>query len=81
MSNEGVRFAGVDTATLTVSQIQQSDEGNYRCTVSNGSGKVTSKVARLRISKFVEMVLLPATFLCCLLMHILVYHALKRQQW
>ena len=78
MSNDGVRFAGVDTATLTVSQIQQSDEGNYMCTVSNRSGKVTSNVARLRISKFVrEMVLLPATFLCCLLMHILVYHAFK----
>ena len=75
MSTDDGRFAGVDTASLTVSRIQQSDEGNYRCTVSNRLGKVTSKLACLTISKLIlELVLLPVTFSHCLWAHTLDYH-------
>ena len=52
MPTDDSRFAGVNTATLTISQVQQSDEGNYRCTVSNRLKKVASRVANLTISKY-----------------------------
>ena len=38
---------GPDTATLTVQNVQESNEGSYRCVISNCAGSQTSKPAKL----------------------------------
>ena len=43
------RFQGADTATLTITRVLKSDEGEYRCTVSNCAGSETSNSAALTI--------------------------------
>ena len=48
-----------DCATLTIPSVQKSNEGSYRCVISNYAGSQTSKPAKLEVVKF-----LPA--ICCL---------------
>jgi len=43
-------LAGDTSTTLTLSAVQESDEGNYRCVVSNAFGVATSDVAVLTVS-------------------------------
>ena len=45
------RFQGADTATLTITSVQKSDEGEYRCTVRNYAGSETSEAAVLTVGK------------------------------
>jgi hypothetical protein len=45
----GGRYAGVTTATLTLTNADFSDEGPYRCVVTNAYGSATSAVATLTI--------------------------------
>ena len=45
------KFQGVDTATLTITNVQKSDEGEYRCTVSNYACSETSRSAILTVGK------------------------------
>ncbi len=49
LSNGG-HYAGVTTATLTVSNCDSSDEGNYRCVVTGDCGAATSAEASLAIT-------------------------------
>ena len=42
--NSTGRFSGADTAILTIGGVQEEDEGNYSCVVSNIVGNVTSAV-------------------------------------
>ena len=42
---------GYDTATLTISSVQKSNRGNYRCVISNCAGSQTSKPAKLEVSR------------------------------
>ncbi len=49
LSNGG-RISGADTATLTISSVQESDEGNYSCEVSNTYGSVESNAATLTVN-------------------------------
>ena len=39
-----------DSATLTIPNVQKSNEGNYRCVVCNYVGSQTSKPAKLEVS-------------------------------
>ena len=41
---------GSDGATLTIPSVQKSNEGSYRCVISNCAGNETSKPATLRVS-------------------------------
>ena len=41
---------GSDGATLTIPNMQKSNEGDYRCVISNCAGIETSKQAKLKVS-------------------------------
>ena len=46
-SEEWQPCSGSNTATLTIPSVQKSNEGSYRCVVSNCAGSRTSKDAKL----------------------------------
>ena len=46
-SEEWQPCSGSNTATLTIPSVQKSNEGSYRCVVSNCAGSRTSKAAKL----------------------------------
>lgn len=48
----GADLAGTTNSTLTVTNIQRGDAGNYDVVITNSSGSVTSKVATLTITVF-----------------------------
>ena len=48
---DGERFPGADSSTLTIPSVQKSNEGSYRCVISNYAGKKTSKTAELSVGK------------------------------
>lgn len=39
-----------DTGTLTIPSVQKSNEGHYRCVISNYAGRKTSELAKLEVS-------------------------------
>ena len=43
------RFPGADSSTLTISSMQKSNEGSFRCAISNCAGSETSKPAKLSV--------------------------------
>ena len=45
------RFTGANSSTLTIPSVQKSDEGIYRCIVSNSVGSQTSEPVNLNIGK------------------------------
>ena len=45
------RIQGVETATLTIDKVQESDEGKYRCTVTSYPGSMISESAVLSVGK------------------------------
>ena len=47
--SEGGRFSGVNTSTLTISNLELGDAGNYRCVVTNAYGSAVSFYATLTI--------------------------------
>ena len=47
----GDRIRGVDTTTLTITSVQKSHEGRYRCTVTNCAGSEASDTAELTVGK------------------------------
>ena len=42
---------GANSSTLTIPSVQKSNEGSYRCTVSNCAGSETSECATLTVGK------------------------------
>ena len=46
-----VEFSGSDQFTLTISSVQKSNEGSYRCVISNCAGTQTSSPAQLSVGK------------------------------
>ena len=48
-TTEMERYQGADTAELTVFNVQEADEGQYRCVVMNRSGQAESQPATLTI--------------------------------
>ena len=47
----GDRIRGADTTTLTITSVQKSHEGSYRCTVTNCAGSEASDTAELTVGK------------------------------
>ena len=45
------RFPGSDQFTLTIPSVQKSNEGSYRCVISNYAGTQTSNSAKLNVGK------------------------------
>ena len=56
------RFTGVNTANLTIGNVEEGDEGNYSCTVSNIIGNATSRSAELTVRKWNYIVTESAKF-------------------
>ena len=48
---DGGSITGATTATLTITSVMESDEGGYRCVVTNIAGMVTSNTATLTVGK------------------------------
>ena len=49
---DGVNLpTNANSATYTISSVMESDEGQYRCVVSNAAGTVTSDAANLTVCK------------------------------
>ena len=45
------KFPGTDSSTIVISSVQKSNEGSYRCVVSNCAGSQTSNSASLNVGK------------------------------
>ena len=45
------RFPGADSSTVTIPSVDKSNEGNYRCVVSNCAGSQTSTPAKLSVGE------------------------------
>ena len=45
------RFPGADSSTLTIPSMRKSNEGSYRCAVSNCAGSQSSNPAELSVGK------------------------------
>ena len=43
------RFPGADSSTLTIPNVQKSNEGSYRCVISNCTGNQSSYPAKLSV--------------------------------
>ena len=48
---DGADIFGANSATYTIAAVGESDEGEYRCVVSNATISVISNVARLTVCK------------------------------
>ena len=48
---DGGSITGATTATLTITGVMESNEGGYRCVVTNTAGMVTSNTAILTVGK------------------------------
>lgn len=49
----GARYSGTTTATLTVMNVMEADEGSYTCVVTDGVNNDTSNAAQLTVRKCV----------------------------
>ena len=47
---------GSDTGTLTIPSVQKSNEGSYRCIISNCAGSETSECATLTVGELNTLV-------------------------
>ena len=45
------RFPGTNSSTLTIPSVQKSNEGGYRCIVSNCAGSETSEFATFTVGE------------------------------
>ena len=52
LSDDG-KYSGTLTATLTVRNVMEEDEGNFTCVVTNVLGDVNSSAAELTVRKCV----------------------------
>ena len=51
LTDGGSSITGATTATLTITDVMESDEGGYRCEVTNTAGTDTSNTAMLTVGK------------------------------
>ena len=50
------RVTGIDTNTLTITDVRSSDDNTYTCVVSNEGGSVSSTAARLTVTGMTMMI-------------------------
>ena len=53
--NDGVKYSGTTTDTLTVMNVMEADEGNFTCVVTDDVNNDTSNAAELTVRKYVCM--------------------------
>jgi hypothetical protein len=63
----GSPITGANSAAYTISNVQNSNAGNYQVVVSNGTGSVASAVVGLSIGYPLQMAVAPVTNLVSLL--------------
>ena len=51
LTNETGKVEGANTATLTITGLEESDEGDYRCVVSNLARDDTSPAVHLTVAR------------------------------
>ena len=51
---DGDKYQGINTDTLCISTVEESDEGHYRCFVTSDVGKLFSDEAFLGVSKLLS---------------------------
>ena len=61
---DGGSITGATTATLTITGVMESDEGGYRCVVSDIAGMDTSDSALLTVGKLICMHMYYSEGLC-----------------
>ena len=52
---DGADIPGATLATYMISNVAESDEGEYRCVVSNAAGMVPSDAASLTVCKYCKV--------------------------
>ena len=45
--------SGINTSTLTITSVQESNEGMYRCIVTNDASSTNSSTANLTVCKYI----------------------------
>ena len=58
------KYSGTTTATLTVTNVMEEDEGNFTCVVTNAVDSVTSSAAHLTVRKCVCMCVFVCVCVC-----------------
>ena len=53
---DGGSITGATTATLTITGVMESDEGGFRCVISNIAGMVTSNFAMLNVGESEKLI-------------------------
>jgi len=61
-----LRTGGINSQTLTITNLRPEDSGEYRCTVSNSTGSITSNYIKITIEgKYIQYHQLCALKSCC----------------
>ena len=62
---DGDKYSGITTATLTVMDVMEGDEGSFMCVVTNVVDNVTSSAAQLTVCKCVCVCVCVFACVCC----------------
>ena len=62
---DGGRITGANTTTLTIASVMKSDEGGYKCVVTDANAEVISGTAMLTVGKCIIIHL--HTYICTLI--------------
>ena len=78
---DGGRITGATTATLTITGEMESDEGGYRCVVTNTAGTATSNTATLTVGKLNCIMLCTFLLKACVNCSDILAHAIHHTFW
>ena len=78
---DGGRITGATTATLTITGVMESDEGGYRCVVTNSAGTATSNTAMLTVGKLNCIMLCTFLLKACVNCSDIHAHAIHHTFW
>ena len=57
---DGGRIKGASTSTLSITAVQESDEGRYRSVVTNTAGTDTTTSSKLTLGKYLSIIIVSA---------------------
>lgn len=55
ISPDSAKYSGINTNHLIVMNVDQNDDGMYRCMVTNDAGSTTSNAATLQVCKCLQL--------------------------